>query len=130
MQTGDFVKIINHEDHPLEWQYASQRYILPVGDEGTMVPYQLAVLHLGDPASTERQQAYKNDQGESVFPPTRTNEIKRLRTLYDNHVCVEGRCNHHPGFPEIGDETKVFKVPRVSVFDLKGEKVKMLIDDP
>ena len=129
MKFGDPTKVINREAHPIEWMYAGRRYVLEPGVEA-MVPWEVAVMYLGNPEISEKVTSTRDpDTDEVIWLPGRQDEIRRLRTLYDNHVCVPGMCNHYPG-AQMGDDSKVGNTPAIEVYDYKGNRIKMIVDDP
>lgn len=129
MKFGDPTKVINREPHALEWVYAGRRYVLEPGAE-EMVPWEVAVMYLGNPEIGEKVSSKRDENGEVIWLPGRMDEIRRLRTLYDNHVCVPGMCNHYPNLTGMADDTRVQNAPQVEVYDYKGNRIKMIVDDP
>lgn len=94
-----------------EWhdRYAKMDYRLPPGTEG-FVPWTAAVLWFGDP--------FKVDDHKKKH---RHIELNRIRVRYGAYPSVK---------TSDGGSTWDSHVPAIEVYDLDGNRVPMLIDDP
>lgn len=121
VQLGDIVKVVNHGNRPIKLKWDSREYpIAPRTEE--FVPFEAAKLYFGDPRSTKNVQSVRDDRGVVGFVSDRATEVRRLRLLWD-----------HKFGEYIPGEVNAFQselIPRVEVFDLKGNKISTVLEDP
>lgn len=111
---GDFVRVVNQGADDLRLQWDSRHFTVPAGGE-SFVPFELAAKDFGDPRSSANIAALRDENGAVSFVADRATEVRRLRVLYDN------------GF---GDETRIKNHPTVEVYDLEGNRIYTVLDDP
>lgn len=111
---GDFCELHNRDDHTLQFSWNSKPYRVDPGHK-IMVPFELVKLYFGDPRSTAAMSSQRDLNGVIHWLPDRASEIRRLRCLYDNQA---------------GDEGSVYGFPKVEIFDINGERVLTVLDDP
>lgn len=111
---GDIVRVVNNGDQPFTIGWDSRQYRLEPGKD-TFVPFEACCLWFGDPRSTNSIQSAKNQHGIVSFIPDRDSEIRRLRVKYGNIG---------------GDERFVDPAPDVTIYDLTGEQIVTVLDDP
>lgn len=118
---GDIVKVRNNGPTPLKWQWDSRRYLIPPGGE-EFVPFECMKLYLGDPRASEKIYSTRDERGVVGFVSDRPTEVRRLRMMYDHRFG-----EYIPGEVNAFDSTRI---PDVQVFDLRGDTVPTVIDDP
>lgn len=114
LSPGDFVQVRNLDDKPLDLLWDSKKYRIAPGAQQP-IPFEAAKLAFGDPRSGPQMTSIRDFRGVVHWLPDRASEIRRLRCLYDNQA---------------GDESTVLKHPKVEVFDLEGNRVVTVLDDP
>lgn len=111
---GDIVRVVNKADDPFVIAWDGRNYKLEPGKD-QFVPFECATLWFGDPRSTNLVQSAVNDKGIRSFIPDRESEVRRLRVKYGNQG---------------GDERYVQVHPFVEVYDVEGNRINTVLDDP
>lgn len=111
---GDIVRVVNKGDAPFTIGWDSRQYKLEPGAD-SFVPFEAACLWFGDPRSTNSIQSATNQHGLVSFIPDRDSEVRRLRVKYGNIG---------------GDERFIDPAPDVEVYDLSGEVIVTVLNDP
>lgn len=111
---GDIVRVVNEGDQPFTIGWDSKQYKLEPGKDA-FVPFEAACLWFGDPRSGNAVASLRNQHGLVSFVPDRDTEVRRLRVKYGNIG---------------GDERFVDPAPSVSVYDLEGDRITTVLDDP
>lgn len=111
---GDVVRVQNVGDAPFVIAYDGRNYKLEP-QKDVFMPFEAAVLWFGDPRSTNTIQSVRNEKGTVAFIPDRETEVRRLRVKYGNIG---------------GDERFVQVHPDVEVYDVEGNRIKTVLDDP
>lgn len=101
-------------DITLTWN--SRDYRCPVGQE-VIVPFEAVKVALGDPRAVESIASQRDAFGIVSWIPDRASEIRRLRAVYDNQTGTE-------------DEVLPGSHPLVEVYDLEGNRIPTVLDDP
>lgn len=130
---GDFVKVnyagrdvptrdrqgnvtdVTHDDQkPLTLYWDSRPYVCEVGKD-QFVPFEAMMVAFGDPRSGATVSTQRDPAGNVLFVSDRATEVRRLRTLYDNQLGVEG---------------EILYAPEATVTDVEGDQIKTVLDDP
>ena len=131
---GDFVKVVysgrdvptrdkegnilgvEHDDtSPYTLMWDSRPYVCEPGKE-TIVPFEAAMVALGDPRATGATMSVKDPVTNAVsWVVDRETEVRRLQTKYDNQFTSAGTIDY---------------APQMTVSDLEGNSVTMVLDDP
>lgn len=114
VDNGDIVRAVNTGDLPFTIGWDSRQYKLEPGKD-TFIPFEAACLWFGDPRSSNSIQSIKNQHGMVSFVPDRDSEVRRLRVKYGNIG---------------GDERFVDPGPSVDLYDLEGNQITTVLDDP
>src|SRR4051812_31898248 len=114
VDNGDIVRAVNTGGAVFTIGWDSKQYKLEPGKD-TFIPFEAACLWFGDPRSTNSIQSIKNQHGMVSFVPDRDSEVRRLRVKYGNIG---------------GDERYVDPGPSVDLFDLEGNQITTVLDDP
>ena len=99
---------------PLTLKWDSRPYVVSVGDTA-FAPFEAVSVAVGDPRSSDETRTVRDESGNVGWIVDRATEVRRLRTLYDNQT---------------GDLSEIKYAPLLDVFDLEGERVKTVLDDP
>lgn len=118
---GDIVRVQNLGAKPIKCMWDSRHYNVPVGGEEFM-PFECMKLYFGDPRAAENIHSVRDDRGVVGFVSDRATEVRRLRLLWD-HKFGE----YIPGEVDAFDDTRI---PHVHVFDIRGNPVPTVLDDP
>lgn len=114
----DFVRVKNVGTAPLNVGYDGRRWTLkPGAAKDTVMPAAAAFLWFGDPRSGGTSQTVRDEKGILCIVPDRLSEVRRLRAKYG------GSTGDEATFDDV-------KIPSVEVYDLDGDRLTMVIDDP
>ena len=102
------------DETPFTFMWDSRPYLAEVGKE-TFVPFEAASLALGDPRAGDTTRSARDEAGNVMWIVDRPTEMRRLTVLYDNVTDAAGNL--------------IIK-PDVTVTDLDGNEVMMVLDDP
>jgi len=131
------VKNLNHllpEGHwqhnkPVVLQWNSRTWTVPVGGETHGVPFEAIKKDFGDPRSTDRVVAVRdNPNAPPEFIPDRLTEVRRLQQLYQNTV-IRFR-EYVPGDRSFLEEGITDRAPKVEIYTLAGDRIYTVLDDP
>lgn len=131
------VRNLNHtlpEDHwqynkPVVLQWNSRTWTVPVGGETHGIPFEVIKKDFGDPRSTDRVIAVReNPNAMPEFIPDRMTEVRRLQQLYQSTV-IRFR-EYVPGDRSFLEEGITDRAPKVEVYTLAGDRIYTVLDDP
>lgn len=92
----------------------SRNYRLNNGQQG-FIPAAAVFNAAGDPRSAGTVATVRDMRGVVGFVPDRATEVRRLRMRYANHA---------------GDDTRLQTYPKLEVYDLDGNRLTTVLDDP
>jgi hypothetical protein len=112
---GNILSVETDSTSPYTLMWDSRPYVCEPGKD-TIVPFEAAMVALGDPRSAGSVQSVKDPVSGNVYwVVDRETEVRRLQTLYDNQFTSAGQIDY---------------APKMAVTDLEGNPVQMVLDDP
>lgn len=119
LDLGDFVTVTNEGDQVINWMFDSRPYRIEPG-KSSPIPFEVAVLWLGDPRAAGAVQSQRDGRGVTAFIPDRATEVRRLKIKYGDPS----------GDENVIDLTKSMHYPHVSVKTMEGDPIDFVLTDP
>lgn len=119
LDIGDFVTVTNEGDQRINWMFDSRPYRIDPG-QSAPIPFEVAVLWLGDPRAAGAVMSSRDSRGLVAFIPDRATEVRRLKIKYGDPTGDEDNI----------DLTASMHYPRVSVKTMDGTPIDFVLTDP